>query len=132
VSLGPVKRLSTRLSALRGALLLSFSFAAIAGCGSSGAPTGDPASTQASCNAYCTAYLAAACPDPIYTSLDDCKMAECFHLPQAPAICQTTIKAYYDCVQGQQDICADCAQMQPGTCPDTSCNDEFMAMLTCQ
>jgi hypothetical protein len=117
-----VKRSSTPFLAIWGAVLF-LALAAAPGCGSSGGPTGDPDASVASCNAYCAAYTAASCPQPLYASLDDCKMAECFHLPQAPAICQTKIKTYYDCAQADPD---------GGTCANMGCYDEFKAVLSCQ
>jgi hypothetical protein len=115
-----VKRSSTLLSA---AFVILLAFAATPGCGAAGGPNGDPAAAVASCNAYCDAYVAAACTPPNYTSADDCKLAECHHLPSAPGICQTKIKTYYDCGKalGPTDICSD-----------TPCADEFSAVLTCQ
>ena len=114
-----MKRSSTPFLAVCFVFLASL--AATPGCGSSGGPTGDPTASVSSCDAYCEAYVAKSCPTPIYTTLDDCKMAECFHLPQAPAICQTKIKTYYDCAQAATDICGD-----------MGCTDDFMAVLTCQ
>ena len=119
MSLGPVKRSSTLRAALWGFLCVSL--AAVSGCGSAGEATGDPAAAKASCDAYCQAYIAKACPDPLYTTLDACKMAECFHLPEAPGICQTKIKTYYDCQTAQADICGD-----------MGCAAQFSAVLTCQ
>jgi len=126
-----VKRSSTPFLAVWGVVCYVL-LAATLGCGSSGGPTGDPNASVASCNAYCEAYVAKSCPTPIYTSLDDCKMAECFHLPQAPAICQTKIKIYYDCVQALSNICDDCAQAPNDNCPDMGCKADFMAVLSCQ
>jgi hypothetical protein len=95
--------------------------AALAGCGSSGAPTGDPQLTLASCNAWCDAYVAAVCTTPIYKSLDECKTMECSDLPRQQAFCQTKIKTYYDCQQAQADICGD-----------MGCTAEHSVVLTCQ
>ncbi|HEY7375962.1 MAG TPA: hypothetical protein VIF57_27630 [Polyangia bacterium] len=116
-----MKRSSTLLSA--GLLALLLAFVAAPGCGAAGGPNGDPTAALASCNAYCEAYLAAACTLPNYMSVDDCKAAECRHLPEAPGICQTKIKAYYDCAK---------ALAPADICSDTACADEFSAVLTCQ
>jgi len=96
--------------------------AVAAGCGSSGGSTGDSAATVAACEQYCDAYLAAACTPSNYTSAADCKMAECHPLNLAPAMCQTKLKAYYDCQKAQADVCAG----------DTPCMDAFTAVQTCQ
>ena len=114
-----MKRSSTLFAAVWGFVCVSV--AASSGCGSAGEPTGDPASSKASCEAYCQAYVAKACAAPFYKTLDACKMAECFHLPEDPAICQTKIKTYYDCQTAQTDICGD-----------MGCTDKFSAVLTCQ
>jgi hypothetical protein len=81
-------------------LLLSL---AVMGCGSEG----DPAAAQASCTAFCNAYIAASCPE--YTSVSQCQANECGHAAGAPANCQATIKAYYDCRRTQADICGTTA-----------------------
>ena len=104
---------------LIGVLGLVLSMATI-GCGSSSG--GDPAATQASCSAYCTAYIAAACPTPVYASVDDCNSAECAPFASAPSKCQSALKTYYDCRATQADICAD-----------TGCDSQFTAVVAnCQ
>jgi hypothetical protein len=99
-----------------------FALLAVAGCGSSLGPTGSPTATQMSCEDYCDAYLAAACMPSNYKTVAECTMAECFHLPEAPAICQTKIKLYYDCQNMQADVCHG----------DMGCADQWHAVLTCQ
>jgi len=115
-----VNRSSTRPSPFRAALLLPL-LAALAGCGSSGAPTGNPQLTLSSCEAWCDAYVAAACATPLYKDVDTCKAMECADLPKQPAICQTKINMYYECQQAQADICGD-----------MGCTTEHNAVLTCQ
>jgi hypothetical protein len=79
---------------------LLFMFAS-SGC--SDTADGDPAAALASCNKFCEAYLAANCAD--YPTLDDCKSIECSDLPRDPVGCQNQIRLYYDCRQGQANIC---------------------------
>lgn len=92
------------------------------GCGSSGEPTGDSQASLASCNAYCDAYVAKTCTPTNYTTADACKLAECKHLPEDPAICQTKIKIYYDCQNAQLDICTG----------DMGCASQFHDVEHCQ
>ena len=91
----------------------------LASSGCSDSSDGDPAASLESCNAYCDAYLDAQCPD--YVDIAACKATECEDIPVQPSICQTKIKAYYDCQKGQTDVCSF----------DT-CAAEFQALLRCQ
>jgi hypothetical protein len=110
---------TSSLRALAASGLLSM-FAAL-GCGSSDAKS-DPGPSIAACNTYCDKYIAAACTDSVYTTADECKNYECSDLPQAPAICQGKIKAFYDCENALSpaDLCADVA-----------CDSKFNDVLTC-
>ena len=93
--------------------------AVLVSSGCSDSNNGDPAASQAACHTYCDAYLAAMCPD--YATVDECKMIECGDIPVQPAICQTKLKAYYDCQATQDDICGF-----------DECRTEFQVLLTCQ
>ena len=114
------KRLRTRsvgsLVGLLGALGLCAVLAS-SGCGHD--DTGAAASLM-SCNAYCDTYAAAVCPTPLYPDVDMCKKTTCSIIPAQPAVCQAEIKAYYDCMQAQADVCAH-----------TNCPDELDVLLAC-
>ena len=120
-----VTRRVKRSSTLRGFVLLGalLVLGGTPGCGAAAGPNGDPTAALASCNAYCDAYVAAMCTPPNYMTDADCRMAECHHLAEAPGICVTKIKTYYDCAKalGPADICGD-----------TACAEEFSAVLSCQ
>jgi hypothetical protein len=97
--------------------ILGFSIlVASLGCDSIAA---DPAAVS-SCNAYCAKYIAAACLSPRYATVDACKTTECARYTNVPAQCQTAVRIYYDCEQGQADICGS-----------SGCSNELAAVTTC-
>jgi hypothetical protein len=104
-------------SGVMGAVLLVFSVVA---CGGDDDDDGSGATGSAalsSCNAFCDAAGTASCPD--YTDAAECKSFECDGLDQTPAgACADAIKAYYDCLKAQPDVCM------------TGCSTEADAYLT--
>jgi hypothetical protein len=93
------------------------------GCGGDGGGGGvTAADVLTACNSYCDTYAAAACTDPIYTSVDDCKSSDCTDLSQVPAGCRDEIKAYYDCRK---------ALTGAALCDDTGCTSQFAALASC-
>ena len=83
-----------------GVMALLLAVAGMVGC-SSDSDAGGGAS-QASCNAYCDAKVAASCADAA-----DCKADECTDLDKATGACDTAMKAYYDCLKAQSNVCSD-------------------------
>jgi hypothetical protein len=107
---GVMKRRSGTLGLVVGFLASS--------CGKS--DVNSSADVIASCNAYCAAVIAKNCPDPPYSSLEECKTSECSVLAKAPASCQTPLKTYYECEASQADLCAD-----------EGCTSQFAAVARC-
>ncbi len=74
-----------------------------AGCSSSSNKASSP-SPQDSCNALCTAIANCDAGTAVMT-VDDCN-AECAQLPSAPAACQTSAQAFFEC-KTAGDACTD-------------------------
>jgi len=95
-----VKSLYTCLAA---ALLTMLSV----GCSSSSTPAASSGSALDACKAYCTKSGSKCADAGTYSSATECEQTECTaKLGTAPAACQTSASAYYNCLSAQTDVCA--------------------------